>query len=407
MRYLLLARVFPPRTGGSGRWFWEVYRRLPREMVCVLAGDSPGAAEFDAGHDVRVERLDMDFPDFGMLRPSGLMRYLKLTQEVVPHVRRERQAMIHCGCTWPEGVVAWLLNTLIGTPYLVYVHGEELGYSGRDLAFLRRRVFGNATMVVANSRNTQRLLHDDWNVPQAKLRLLHPGVDIERFVPTERCERTRERLGWAGRTVIMTAGRLQKRKGQDMLIRALPRIRAAVPDVLYAIVGDGDERASLAELAASLGLADCVQLRGETSDDELIRCYQQCDVFALPNRTVGGDFEGFGMVLLEAQACGKAVLAGDSGGTAETMSRGDGDFPRTGEIVNCDEPQPLAERIVAMLSDRERLAEMGRAGREWAATRFGWDALSQQALDMFRGHDMRANRAETECCDAPAEQVCG
>lgn len=407
MRFLLLSRVFPPRTGGSGRWFWEVYRRLPRETVCVLSGDSPGAAAFDGGHDVRVERVAIDFPDFGMLRPSGMLRYLKLARTVAARVRRERISTVHCGCTWPEGVVGWLVRKLTGTPFLVYVHGEELSYTGRQLAWLRRRVFGNAAMVVANSRNTLRLLRDDWNVPQAKLRLLHPGVDIERFVPAERCERTRELLGWAGRTVVVTAGRLQKRKGQDMLIQALPRIRASVPDVLYAIVGDGDERRSLEELAASLGLGDCVQFRGETSDDDLIRCYQQCDLFALPNRTVGGDFEGFGMVLLEAQACGKAVLAGDSGGTAETMSNGDGDFPRTGEIVNCDEPQPLAERIVAMLSDRERLAEMGRAGREWAATRFGWDALSQQALDLFCGREVRANQSETACCNAPAEHVCG
>jgi phosphatidyl-myo-inositol dimannoside synthase len=385
MRVLLLSKVFPPQTGGSGRWFWEIYRRLPRETVRVVAREYAGAAAFDAEHDVRVERVTMDFADYGILTPAGFLRYLALTQQIVPWIRRDRPTMVHCGCTWPEGVVAWLVWTLIGTPYLVYVHGEELGYSGRDLAFLRRRVFRNAAVVVANSQNTLRLLRDDWNVPESKLKLLHPGVDIERFTPANPCEATREQLGWAGRSVILTAGRLQKRKGQDMLVRALPLIRERVPDVLYSIVGDGDERAALEALVASLGVGDCVQFRGEANDDELIRCYQQCDLFALPNRTVGGDFEGFGMVLLEAQACGKAVLAGDSGGTAETMSHGDKGFPQSGEIVDCTQPEPLAERIIEMLCDRDRLAEMGRAGREWAASRFGWDVLSRQAMGVFTG----------------------
>ena len=392
MRVLLLSQVFPPQTGGSGRWFWEIYRRLPREMVRVVAGDCAAAAAFDRTHDLAVERVGLSFPGWGIASFGGLRRYLGLARRLRRLVRAEQIDAIHCGCTWPEGVAAWLVKITTGTPYLIYVHGEELSFRGRELAWLRRRVFGSAAMVVANSRNTMRLLANDWDVPAGKLRLLHPGVDIERFTPAEPCEATRERLGWAGRTVVLTVGRLQKRKGHDMMIRALPQIRRNVPDVLYSIVGDGGERAALERLVAEHGVKDYVQFRGEPDDDELIRCYQQCDLFALPNRTVGGDFEGFGMVLLEAQACGKPVLAGDSGGTAETMSLGDGDFPATGTIVSCDEPGPLAQRVVRLLSDDEKRSSMGRAGREWAATRFGWEALSQQALEMFGGNPATLSR---------------
>ncbi len=383
--YLLLSQVFPPQTGGSGRWFWEIYRRLPREMVRVVAGDYAGAAEFDATHDLDVERLRLNFPSLGIASFAGLRRYLGLARRLRRRVRAEQIGAIHCGCTWPEGVAAWLVKQTTGTPFLVYVHGEELSYRGRELAWLRLRVFGGAAMVVANSRNTLRLLRDEWHVSETKLRLLYPGVDIERFTPAETCAATRDRLGWTGRTVVLTAGRLQKRKGHDMMIRALPQIRHNVPDVLYSIVGEGEERTALERLVAELGMGEHVQFRGETADDELIECYQQCDLFALPNRTVRGDFEGFGMVLLEAQACGKAVLAGDSGGTSETMSLGDGEFPQTGTIVSCVEPGPLAQRVVRLLSDDELRTNMGKAGREWAATRFGWDVLSRQALDTFGG----------------------
>jgi phosphatidylinositol alpha-1,6-mannosyltransferase len=408
MRVLLLSQVFPPQTGGSGRWFWEIYRRLPREAVGVVAGEQPGAAEFDATHDVAVERRMLSFPSLGLASFGGLRRYLSLALRLRRRILDERIDMVHCGCTWPEGVAAWLAKMMTGTPFLLYVHGEELSFPSRELAWLRRRVFGAATMVIANSKNTLRLLRDDWNVPESKLKLLHPGVDIERFTPAEPCVETRERLGWAGRTVIMTAGRLQKRKGQDMLIRAIPQIRERVPDVLYSIVGDGAERAALEQLVDSLGLRNHVQFRGDADDSELICCYQQCDLFALPNRTVGGDFEGFGMVLLEAQACGKAVLAGDSGGTAETMSLGDAGVPQTGEIVDCTEPEPLAARIIGMLADRDRLAEMSLSGREWAESRFSWDVLSCQAMDIFDGNSPTDISARPmECSNrTETEQVC-
>jgi phosphatidylinositol alpha-1,6-mannosyltransferase len=209
---------------------------------------------------------------------------------------------------------------------------------------------------------------------------MHPGVDVERFVPSEADEDVRATLGWRNRKVILTVGRLQKRKGHDMLIRALPEVRRAFPDVLYSIVGDGDEHDSLRQLVAELGLSEFVQFRGETSDEELIRCYQQCDLFVLPNRDVNGDFEGFGMVLLEAQACGKPVVAGASGGTAETMS-----IPETGHVVLCDRPDELAELVTRLLADEPLRATMGEAARAWAVERFSWESLSRQAHELFFG----------------------
>jgi phosphatidylinositol alpha-1,6-mannosyltransferase len=174
--------------------------------------------------------------------------------------------------------------------------------------------------------------------------------------------------------VILTVGRLQKRKGHDMLIRALPAIRAAVPDVLYAIVGDGEERAGLEALADEVGVRAHVQFRGEPGDDELVQCYQQCDLFVLPNREVNGDFEGFGMVLVEAQACGKPVIAGDSGGTAETLEIG-----ATGLICDCTTPAPLAAAVTELLVHPDLLPRMGEAARKRAVERFDWLALANDA----------------------------
>jgi phosphatidylinositol alpha-1,6-mannosyltransferase len=105
-----------------------------------------------------------------------------------------------------------------------------------------------------------------------------------------------------------------------------------------------------------------------------VECYQQCDLFALPNRQVGWDFEGFGIVLLEAQACGKPVIAGRSGGTAETMVPSS-----TGELVPCETPEALAEATVRMLEDADCRHEMGARARSWAVEHFDWAVLAHEA----------------------------
>jgi phosphatidylinositol alpha-1,6-mannosyltransferase len=242
-----------------------------------------------------------------------------------------------------------------------------------------RRVLGSARAVIANSRNTAQVLREAWGVSERQLRLLYPGVDIDRFVPAARDGAVRRELGWDNRTVVLTVGRLQARKGQDNLILALRQLRRTIPDVLYVIVGDGERRNHLQSLVQEHQLHDFVQFRSECDDRELVRCYQQCDLFALPNREVNGDFEGFGMVLLEAQACGRPVLAGTSGGTAETMLPGE-----TGRLVCCDQPEPLAGSLLELLSDRQKLESMGQAARHWVAERFDWKVLARQANELFQ-----------------------
>src|SRR5207245_3279229 len=138
-----------------------------------------------------------------------------------------------------------------------------------------------------------------------------------------------------------------------------------------AIAGDGEERGALAALVEREGLQDHVQFLGEVGDTALLECYQQCDLFVLPNRQVGKDIEGFGMVLVEAQACGKAVIAGASGGTAETMR-----VPQTGLLVPCEESGQLAQRVVEFLADPLLRERVGAAGRQWVVDSFDWDAVT-------------------------------
>ncbi|QJW94298.1 glycosyltransferase family 4 protein [Frigoriglobus tundricola] len=380
---LLLSDIFPPKTGGSGRWFWEIYRRLPRAEYLVAAGEHPGAAAFDASHDLRVTRLPLEMRNRGVRSWSSLTHYLRTARAVRRLARAEGVRMIHAARPLSEGLVARMVRMRTGTPYCCYTHGEDINIAttSRELAWLTRRVLRGATAIIANSGFTRDLLLKQWNVPPEKVRLLHPGVDCDYFHPADPDPEVRKRLEWAGRQVILTVGRLQRRKGHDVMIEVVARLRHRFPNLLYAIIGDGEERARLVELAGRLGVSECVRFLGEVKDTELLHCYQQCDLFALPNRAVGKDVEGFGMVLLEAQACGRPVLAGASGGTAETMVC---DTSReTGVLVACDRANEPAAVLAELLADPERLVRMGRAGREWVEGKFNWPALAIEARQTF------------------------
>lgn len=378
---LLLTEIFPPAVGGSGRLFWEIYSRLPPERYLIAAADVPGAAEFDRTHSHTVLRLPMQLGDRGLRKWPSLKYYLRTAWRVRRLVKEHGVDMLHCGRNLPEGFVGYLVNKMCGVPFVFVSHGEDIGVTktSREMTWMTRRVMKRATAAIANSFNTRRMLLEDWGYPENKIHVLQPGVDAAKFVPAAPDAGFRAEVGWAGRTVLLTVGRLQKRKGHDTVIRALPAVRAKHPNVLYAIVGKGEEEGGLRALAAEVGVADAVQFLGGIDDSQMTKCYQQCDLFVLANRTVGvGDIEGFGMVLLEAQACGKAVVAGDSGGTGETMS-----VPDTGRVVNCDGPEKLAPVLTELLGDPNELAAMGRRGRAWVEWRFDWPQVAARAAEVF------------------------
>lgn len=375
-----MSDVFPPRVGGSGRWLWELYRRLPGFDVTVLAGPAPGDAEFDRTAPLRIGRLTSAFPSWGLLNARAALAYARAFGQLRAVARRRTPGAVHCGKALPEGLLGLLHRYRTGVPYWCYVHGEELGVArtSRELTWLTAVVLRRAARVVANSEHTRGLLVSDWAVAPEQIAVLTPGVDTARFVPASPDPAARAALGWTGRTVVLTVGALQPRKGQDMLIRALPAIRRRCPSVLYAIAGEGWERAALERLVADVGVAEAVTFLGVPGEDELVRLYQQCDLFALPNRRVGRDFEGFGIVLLEAQACAKAVITGRSGGTVETVRPGE-----TGEVVPCEEPEALAAACIALLENPTRRAEMGARAREWVVERFDWPVLVRRASGLF------------------------
>ena len=377
---LLLTENFPPKEGGSGRWFWELYSRLPNDKVLIVANDTPEGREFDKTHELDIVRIELESTEWGLASTKGLGFYWETIRKVLKLIKEHDIEEVHCGRVIPEGVIARALKLLAGARYNCFVHGEdvETAATSREHSLLVKNVCKNASMLICNSENTANIVRKLGFDSGSKCEVLHPGVDTNRFEVAAPDTSFRQQMGWSGKRVLLTVGRLQRRKGQDFLIKSMPALLKEFPDLFYAVVGRGECYDELISLVDQHKLHDNVCVYPDMDDEALIKCYQQCDIFILPNRTIDNDIEGFGMVLVEAQVCGKPVIAGDSGGTRETMNIG-----KTGHIIDCGSTENLLNGLSPILRNREIVdGEVDIA--DYAKNRFNWDQHVAKAKRLFK-----------------------
>jgi phosphatidylinositol alpha-1,6-mannosyltransferase len=238
---------------------------------------------------------------------------------------------------------------------------------------------------MANSRFTASLVERAGVRPE-RISVIHPGCDVETFRPLAPDPALRQRLlgDRAGDRVIMTVGGLVARKGHDMVIRALPALRRRVPNVTYLIV-TSDPRGYDSELdaiARAAGVRDRVVFAYHVPTAELPKVYALSDVFVMPSRTntAACDIEGFGIVYLEANACGKPVVAGRSGGVADAVEDG-----VTGLLVDPQDPDAIAETVGRVLTDASLAARLGRQGRARTEAEFTWTRVADRVQHIVEG----------------------
>jgi phosphatidyl-myo-inositol dimannoside synthase len=374
-RLLVLTENFAPAKGGSITWMLNTYSRFdPREVV-VVTSPHEGDTRTDRALPFQVVRIPMTLDDWDPTRPASLFRYLQAMWQVYHQCQTHRVQQIHGAKVLPEGLIAWALRQCYGVPYLLYAHGEEIliAQSSRKLVWLLPRIYHGAAAIIANSRHTKTLLQD-LGIDAHKIHIIHPGVHMQSFCASpDAAQRIREKHQLGVAPMLLTVGRMQRRKGQDMVIQALPRIRQSIPQVKYVMVGTGEELTSLTTLAQELGVQDSVIFAGNVPDQELAAYYAACDVFIMPNRQIGGDIEGFGMVYLEAGAVGKPVIGGKNGGTDDAILD-----DVTGIRVDGHSRVEIAQAVIDLLSAPDRAQAMGERGRQRVESEFAWDTVVER-----------------------------
>ncbi|MEZ5065340.1 MAG: glycosyltransferase family 4 protein [bacterium] len=379
---LLMSEYFLPQKGGSVTWLANLYQRFAPDGITVLAGGPEPASGEVVRFPHPIERAPMSMPDRDptVLATFGPYRHLYSRARALARSHGVRQ--IHVGKVLPEGWVAYWMRRLHGVPYVLFAHGEEIttGLLSRRLRFVLPLIYRGAAAVIANSDHTRGIL-EGIGVRAERIHVIHPSVPAEDFEGTEergRALRERHRISPED-PVLLTVGRLQRRKGHDVTIQALPTILARHPEARYVVVGSGEERDSLGELARELGVAEHVLFLGAVPDEDLVGWYGACDLFLMPNRTVNQDIEGFGIVFLEAAAAGRAAIAGNTGGTREAVVDG-----VTGFLVDGAEPAAVAAAVLRLLDDPALARRLGAAGRERVRRDFSYDRSAARLREIAR-----------------------
>ena len=367
---LIVSYNFPPQVGGIEQLCVELARALHRlgVEVHVLTKLQPSAAEFDAGEPYSVHRYRG--ADLGLCQLLG-------------RLLRDGHERVLC-MQWTSAFWLAASRTLLGTPPVlaVMIMGKELYPSPRSpfpAAWQHtalRRVISAASHVLPISSFSEGRLQQ--RAPHPHVQTVTLGVDVSRFPEPDPREVQRWRAGRSG-PIILTLARLVPRKGIDTLLRALPALLRQQPTLHCLVAGDGPDAARLRSLVSELGVADHVTFLGRIADADLNALYAACDLFALLSRADadGTDIEGFGLVLLEAQAAGCAVVTTSEGGMPDAMQP-----DVTGLLVSPHDPHAVAERIAALLADPARLQAMRGAALHYARTQT-WEATAGRVLAML------------------------
>jgi len=362
VKHLLVTNDFPPKIGGIQSLLWEWWRRLPPDRFAVLTSPYRGADEFDAAQAFRIERI-----------PEPVLLPHPIMAKRVNELAREIEAdLVVLDPAVPLGIIGpWL-----DLPYDVVLHGAEVTVPGR--------LPGSRQMLAHVLRNARHVIAAG-HYPQAEAdraagralptTVVPPGVDTERFRPLDADERVQARLDFGlsvDAPLIVGVSRLVPRKGFDTAIRAVARLRESHPDLTLAIAGRGRDDGRLHKLADELGAP--VRFLGRVDHDDLPRIYGCADIFTMlcRNRWGGLEQEGFGIVFVEAAACGVPQVAGNSGGAADAVADGE-----TGIVVRRpDDARAAAEAFERLLDAPDLRCRMGEASRRRAVEEFTYDVLA-------------------------------
>lgn len=333
MKFLLITLEYPPMVGGVANYLKDVSRVLGKDN-CLVYGPCILARFF--------------WPKWlpSMLRARKIIREQKIDLTLVSHIL-------------PIGYLALFYKKIFGIPYIVFTHGMDILMPQKSewKMFWVKKIIKNARGIVANSEFT-RVEIIKLGAKKEKTAVVYP-------CPNQNIKILRFKGGFNGKKVILTVGRLVKRKGIDKVIEAMPAILKEVPEAVYFVVGRGHYKNELLKLKNKLNLGDKVIFTENARDEELNFFYASSDIFVMPSRRIGGDVEGFGIVYLEAALFGKPSVAGNVGGAPEAVLDG-----KTGLIANPENSEAIAKSIIKLLKDDKLRVQMGEAAKNRVLNEF-------------------------------------
>lgn len=273
--------------------------------------------------------------------------------------------------------MAWIVREFTGVPYVLVAHGID---AWRLDSPSRIRALQKADLVLAVSHYTRDWLVEKIGVDSRRVQILPNTFSPDRFTIAPKSQGLLQKYGFTPNTpVILTVCRLageERYKGYDQMIRALPKILRAVPDARYLLAGTGPDRSRIEKLSVDLGVKNALVFAGFVPDEELCEHYNLCDLFAMPSKA-----EGFGIVYLEALACGKPVMAGNKDGSRDAINDGE-----LGLLVDPDDTAEIAAESIRVLRREHAHPNLFRPEylRDRVTELFGFEPFKRTVAERLR-----------------------
>ncbi len=358
MKTLLFTLEYPPFKGGVANYYENMVEHWPTE---------------DGKNEIRV-----------LHNNNGKLLFKKMFPKWIPAIfiliktlTHKKMDHILVGHILPLGTVTYIVTRFMRKKYSVILHGMDFAFALKIPRKMKiaKKVLRNAEHIICANSYVAKMVTDTFGeVLGSKINVVNPGIKTELRCDLNITRSIKEKFNLENKTVMFSVGRLVERKGFDMVIKSMKTAIREVPELIYAIMGMGPDEERLKKIVAETEeIKNNVIFLNSASDEEKWAWMCACDIFIMPSRDIDGDFEGFGIVYLEANLAGKPVIAGDSGGVRDAVVHGE-----TGLLVNPEEVQDIAGAILKLSKDKELRERYGEVGRVRATKEFNWEYLAEK-----------------------------
>ena len=376
-KVLLVTNDLGPRAGGIETFVLGLIEGLPKDSLIVYTSSQKGDKAFDA------QLLEK----FGAVvirdRAKMLLPTPRITRKAVKILKQQQIKNVWFGAAAPLALMAGKLRSAGASNIVALTHGHEVWWAKIPiLKSLLKKIIKDVDHLGYLGDFTKGEIAKISKQPQKFLQIA-PGIDTEHFAPKSARGDLIEKYRLDGRRVIVSVGRLVHRKGQDELVKAMPKILEQFPDAILLFVGEGPIKQMLFNSAKQLGVLPKVVFAGRVSHHDLPDYICLGEIFAMPvrSRFSGLEVEGLGIVYLEASACGLPVIVGNSGGAVDAVLD-----KKTGLLVDGTNSDQIADAICELLANPERAKQMGAAGRDWVIKNWQLSSWSEKFNKVLIGN---------------------
>jgi len=345
MRTLLLTLEYPPFRGGVANYYGNIVKYWPEADNFSVLTDQ----------------------DKLIISKLPFFKWLPAISSIERTVRRRNINYIIVGQILPLGTAVYLLSKFLKIKYAVILHGLDFSsaVSQPRKKWLAKKILNRADKIICTNNYTAELV--GRFTARNDVKTVNPGVEPDLKFNRELYRSLIDRYGLTDKIILLSVGRLVERKGFATVINILPQALNKIPALVYVILGHGPELTALKAKISDLDLGDKIRIIADANDNERNAWLDLCHIFIMPSKNLQGDFEGFGIVFLEANLAGKPVIAGRSGGVPDAVIDG-----INGLLVDPDNENEIEQAVIKLAKDEFLRKKLGEQGKRRAITEFGW-----------------------------------